>query len=191
MDETYVGGKLRDGRHGGRANKTSVVSLVERGGNVRSMVMERITSRNLRSAIREHVEVGSTVCTDDFSAYRGMPKIFTHKAVKHSAYEYARREGDFTVHTNTVEGSFSLLKRGIIGTFHQISKKYLPLYLAEFDHRYNHRATTDGERTVAALRLAEGKRLTLKPMKKGVEKKIQYRPKILQFTKRNTSTHHD
>ena len=71
------------------------------------------------------------------------------------------------VHTNTVEGYFSLLKRGVIGTFHQVSRKHLPLYVAEFDHRYNHRKTTDGERTVAALRLAEGKRLTLKPLKKG------------------------
>lgn len=189
MDETFVGGKAKPGTNKWH-NKTPVVSLVERGGNVRSMVMERITSKNLNRAIREHVEVGSTVCTDDFIAYRSMPKIFTHKAVKHGAKEYARREGDFTVHTNTVEGSFSLLKRGIIGTFHQVSKKHLPLYLAEFDHRYNHRKTTDGERTVAALRLTEGKRLTLKPLKNGVQPEIQNRPK-LEFIKRNTSTHHD
>jgi transposase-like protein len=172
MDETYVGGKLKGGKRGRGAvqNKTPVVALVERGGDVRSMVMERVTGRNLISAIREHVEVGSTVCTDDYGAYRKMPLIYTHKSVKHSRKEYARREKDLTVHTNTVEGNFSLLKRGIIGTFHQVSKKHLPLYLAEFDHRYNHRKTTDGERTVAALRLAEGKRLTLKPLKNGVNK---------------------
>jgi transposase-like protein len=136
IDETYVGGKVRDGRKGGMSNKTAVVSLVERGGDIRSIVMERVTSRNLHQAIREHVEVGSTVCTDEAMGYRKMPKIFTRKAVKHSRKEYARREGDFVVHTNTVEGSFSLLKRGVIGTFHQVSRKHLPLYMAEFDHRY-------------------------------------------------------
>jgi transposase-like protein len=168
VDETYIGGKVHgQGRGRGVANKTCVVSLVERGGKARSMVMNRVTAENLRNAIREHVEVGSTVCTDDFLVYRGMPKIFTHKPVKHSAKEYTRKEGDFTVHTNTVESKFSLLKRGIIGTFHQVSKKHLPLYLAEFDHRYNHRKVTDGERTVSALKLAEGKRLTLKPLKRG------------------------
>jgi len=74
------------------------------------------------------------------------------------------------VHTNTAESKFSLLKRGIIGTFHQVSKKHLPLYLAEFDHRFNNRKITDGERTVSALKLAEGKRLTLKPLKNGLKK---------------------
>jgi len=81
--------------------------------------------------------------------------------------EYKRKEKDLDVHTNTVESKFSLLKRGIIGTFHQVSKKHLPLYLAEFDHRFNHRKSTDGERTISALKLTEGKRLTLKPLKNG------------------------
>jgi hypothetical protein len=108
-----------------------------------------------------------SVVTDDFLGYRSMPGIFTHKAVKHSAKEYVRREKDLKVHTNTVESKFSLLKRGIVGTFHQVSKKHLPLYLAEFDHRFNHRKSTDGERTVSALKMAEGKRLTLKPLKRG------------------------
>ena len=171
MDETYIGGKISGkGTGGSTPNKTCVVSLVERGGNARSMVMDRVTARNLHSAIREHVEVGSTVCTDEFLAYRNMPKIFTHKAVKHSAKEYVRKEGEFKVHTNTAESKFSLLKRGIIGTFHQVSKKHLPLYLAEFDHRFNNRQITDGERTFAALKTAEGKRLTLKPLKSGVAK---------------------
>lgn len=125
VDETYVGGKATGrGRKAKLSNKTAVVSLVERGGNKRSFVMERVTGDNLRSAIREHVEVGSIVCTDDFFGYRSMPKIFTHKAVKHAAKEYARKEGGFTVHTNTVESTFSLLKRGVIGTFHQVSKKH-------------------------------------------------------------------
>lgn len=170
MDETYVGGKsqLRKGPHGG--NKTCVVSLVERGGKSRSMVFDRVTSENLHGAIMEHVQDGSTVVTDDYFGYRNIPRIFKHRSVKHSAKEYVRKEKDFKVHTNTVESKFSLLKRGIVGTFYQVSKKHLPLYLAEFDHRFNERKLTDGERTVSALRLAEGKRLTLKPLKRGLKK---------------------
>ena len=168
MDETYIGGKATGSKKTGRSwgsNKTCVVSLVERGGNARSLVLDRVTSKNLHGAIMEHVQDGSTVVTDDFLAYRNMPKIFTHKPVKHSAKEYLRKEKDLDVHTNTVESKFSLLKRGIVGTFHQVSKKHLPLYLAEFDHRFNHRKDTDGERTISALKCAEGKRLTLKPLK--------------------------
>jgi hypothetical protein len=100
-----------------------------------------------------------------FPAYRKIAGAHTHHAVNHSAGEYARKEGDFTVHTNTVESSFSQLKRGVIGTFHNISKKHLPLYLAEFDHRWNHRKVSDGERTVAGLVKARGKRLTYKAIK--------------------------
>jgi hypothetical protein len=110
-----------------------------------------------------------------------MPKIFTHKPIKHSRKEYARKEGDFTAHTNNAESKFSLLKRGIIGTFHQVSKKHLPLYLAEFDHRFNHRDITDGQRTIAALKTAEGKRLTLKPLKTGERpNELQFLPKMLK-----------
>jgi transposase-like protein len=174
VDETYVGGKAIGSGKVGRSvsgNKTCVLSLVERGGNSRSFVLDRITGQTLKSAIMEHVQDGSTVVTDDYFGYRGIPKIFTHKSVKHSVKEYTRREKDLNVHTNTVESKFSLLKRGIIGTFHQVSKKHLPLYLAEFDHRFNERKVSDGERTVSALKMAEGKRLTLKPLKGGLEKR--------------------
>jgi hypothetical protein len=80
--------------------------------------------------------------------------------------EYVRREKNRLVTTNGVEGFFSLLKRGVVGTFHHVSEKYLPLYLAEFDHRHNHRTVTDGERTIAALKKATGKRLTYKAPKR-------------------------
>jgi transposase-like protein len=166
MDETYIGGK-NTGRGKSRRfeNKTPVVALVERGGRVRSQVMERVTGKNLRGAIRENVLICSAVHTDDYPAYRGLGPKYTHRVVKHSAKEYARREDGQVTHTNTVEGFFGLLKRGVIGTFHQVSKKHLPLYLAEFDHRWNHRAVTDGERTVAGLMKARGKRLTYKAIK--------------------------
>ena len=127
------------------------------------------TGQTLKSAIMDHVQDGSVVVTDDYFGYRGIPKIFRHRTVKHGAKEYSRKEKDLTVHTNTVESKFSLLKRGIIGTFHAVSKKHLPLYLAEFDHRFNHRKVSDGERTVSALKMAEGKRLTLKPLKRGAK----------------------
>jgi transposase-like protein len=152
-DETYVGGKTRGhGRHF-MGNKTPVVSMVERGGRKRSLVMPRVTGKNLKQALTENVEPSATLMTDDFRGYRKAAKGFeAHHSVNHSAGEYVR--GD--VFTNTVESSFSLLKRGVIGTFHSISRKHLPLYLAEFDHRWNHRKITDGERTVAGLRRAEG-----------------------------------
>jgi transposase-like protein len=164
MDETYVGGKMSGmGRGAHQPNKTCVVSLVERGGQARSFVLDRVTAENLHRKIDEHVVEGAIVVTDDYYGYRKMPPVYDHKSIKHSAKKYVRKEGDFKVHTNTVESKFSLLKRGIVGTFHQVSKKHLPLYLAEF----NHRKDTDGERTVSALKCAEGKRLTLKPLKRG------------------------
>jgi len=168
MDETYIGGKATGSGKRGRSpdsNKTCVVSLVQRGGQARSFVLDRVTAENLHRKIDEHVMEGSVVVTDDYRGYWNMPPVYDHKSIKHSAKKYVRKEGGFKVHTNTVESKFSLLKRGITGTFHQVSKKHLPLYLAEFDHRFNHRKSTDGERTISALKLAEGKRLTLKPLK--------------------------
>ena len=153
-DETYVGGKTRGrGRHF-MGNKVPVVSLVERGGRVRSQVMRHVTGKNLKEVLKSNVEPSATIMTDDFPAYRKATKDFaSHQAVNHSAREYVRG----LAHTNSVEGFFSLLKRGVVGTFHHISEQHLPLYLAEFDHRHNTRFLTDGERTVIGLRKANGK----------------------------------
>lgn len=160
VDETYIGGKnTGKGWAANLDNKTPVVTLVERGGDARSMVMDRVTGANLKSAARENVMLCSNVYTDEHMGYVGLEPKFEHKRVKHTAKEYARREGTEVVHTNTVEGFFSLLKRGVIGSFHHVSRKHLPKYLSEFDFRYNHRKTTDGERTVAALLRTPGKRL--------------------------------
>ena len=158
-DETYVGGKVRgQGMKAAMDAKTPVFSMVERGGNKRSIVMEPVNSKNLKEAIKAHVEPGSTIHTDEHRGYLGLKKDYKHESVCHNRGEYSR--GDVT--TNGVESSFALLKRGIVGTFHQISKKHLPLYLAEFDFRWNQRKVTDGERTVAALKKSEGKRLMYK-----------------------------
>jgi transposase-like protein len=158
-DETYVGGKVKGMGRAYKGNKTAVVALVERGGRVRSRAVENVTSKTLKSVLDAHLDPSAHLMTDDFSAYRKPGKSFaSHQSVNHSAGEYVRGEA----HTNTVEGYFSLFKRGLNGTFHQIGHHYLDQYLAEFDFRYNHRTVSDGERTVAGLKKVGGKRLMLR-----------------------------
>jgi len=171
-DETYVGGKPRkpnkkqfppldpskpDPRRTGRGtDKTPVVALVERGGEVRSFRMANVTAESLGGAIRRHVAKEAHLRTDSYSSYKKVGKEYvSHEVVDHS-YEYVR--GD--AHTNTAENFFSLLKRGINGIYHHVSEAHLPRYLAEFDYRYNHRHDSDSERTRRALSMVEGKRLT-------------------------------
>jgi transposase-like protein len=159
-DETFVGGFTKgQGRGYSGNNKVPVVSLVQRGGNVRSQVMTTISASNLRKAIRENVEAASQLHTDRNPAYVNLKNEYDHRAVKHGAGEFSRREGEVLVTTSSVESYFSLLKRGVTGTFHHISPQYLPLYLAEFDHRHNCRKMTDGVRTDIGLQKAAGKRL--------------------------------
>jgi transposase-like protein len=156
-DETYVGVRAQD--TASKRRKIPVVTLLERGGRVRSQVVKNVTGKNLKDIIRKNVEICSDVNTDDYFGYRGLEPKFNHYVVKHSAKEYARHEKGKLMTTNAVEGFFSLLKRGVVGTFHHISEQHLPLYLAEFDHRHNTRFLTDGERTVLGIKKAEGKRL--------------------------------
>lgn len=159
-DETYHGGKKRGyGRHY-MGNKTPVVSLLERSGRVRSQVMDFVTGENLREALETHIDPEAVIMTDEHKAYPKAAKKFkAHHVVNHSRREYSRPGG---IHTNSVEGFFSIFKRGVMGTFHHLSRKRLPLYLAEFDHRHNTRFDTDGRRTVAGMRKAVGKRLMYK-----------------------------
>jgi transposase-like protein len=162
VDETYVGGKQYGVGRGNKDKKVPVVSLLQRGGQVRSQVMRKVTGNNLKQVIKDNVAICSDVNTDDHFGYRGLEPKFNHYVVKHSAKEYVRREKNRLVTTNGVEGFFSLLKRGVVGTFHHVSEQHLPLYLAEFDHRHNTRFMTDGERTVIGLKKAKGKRLLYK-----------------------------
>jgi transposase-like protein len=166
-DETYVGGKERNRkrqdkqkRTGRGTNKTPVVVLVERGGEARSFRMANVTGFEIKGAIRRNVARESRLMTDAFASYRGLGKEFaSHEYVSHGDGEYVR--GD--VHTNTAENYFSILKRGIDGTYHHISEAHLPRYLAEFDFRYNNRiglGVDDAERTRKALAGVVGKRLT-------------------------------
>jgi transposase-like protein len=156
VDETYVGGKAPRGT-AKYNNKSPVLAMVERGGRVRTKVLADVTAKSLQRAIVENVDRRSRIMTDEHKGYTGIGRAFEggHETVKHSAYEYVR--GD--VSTNTVEGYFSLVKRGLNGIYHSVSKKHLHRYLAEFEFRYNRREHTDGERVVEAIQAADGKRL--------------------------------
>jgi len=120
-----------------------------------------VTAKNLKAFIMENVATHAILNTDDNSAYDAVGKNFVHHdVVNHSKDEYARIEPDGRLATtNTVEGYFSLIKRGVYGTFHHISKQHLSRYLNEFDFRYNSRDTTDGERALLAINGFKGKRL--------------------------------
>jgi len=158
-DETFVGGVTKaDGKQYG-GNKVPVMALVQRGGPVRSQVMPTVNGQNLKQAVRQNVERCSQLHTDAHMGYRGLEHEFEHKSVKHSAGEFSRHEGENVITTASVESFFSLLKRGVVGTFHHVSAQHLPLYLAEFEHRHNCRKMTDGERTDRGLQKAAGKRL--------------------------------
>jgi transposase-like protein len=158
-DETYVGGKAHGKRGRGAANKTPVVSLVERGGTVRSRVVTNVTGKNVKEVLQANVSPDATLMTDAFQVYREPGKDFAaHEVVDHGKGEYARGEA----HTNTVEGFFSQLKRSLDGTHHHVSAKHLHRYVGEFDFRYNAREITDGERTVLAIQQTAGKRLQYK-----------------------------
>ncbi len=162
IDETYVGGKVKGkGIKAGRDNKAPVVTLVERGGQARSFHVEHVNSQNLKPIIKEGVHGWSQVMTDDATMYPFILKdqVASHDVVCHSRGEYVRLEGEKSIHTNTVEGFFSLLKRGVYGTFHHLSKQHLHRYLSEFDFRYNARDVSDGERTEKAIQNVVGKRL--------------------------------
>jgi len=164
VDETYVGGKPRkDGKKhksGRGTKKTPVLAIVERNGKAVSKPIGIVNSANLKSAVNEVVSRQSTIMSDDYYSYRGIGQGFEggHKTVNHSAGEYAN--GDIS--TNTVESYFSLLKRGVVGVFHHVSKKHLHRYCDEFACRWNNRDVNDGERTENVIKGIEGKSLPYK-----------------------------
>lgn len=168
-DETWVGPKEKGtgwrGTGHPQSKKRPVLALLDRErGKVRSFPMERATLENIKPIMKAHVEVGTTIQSDEASVYHFMRDEFpSHDVVTHKNKEYSRREADGRlVTTNTVEGYFSLIKRGIYGTYHHVGVPYLQQYLNEFDFRYNNRKVTDAERAELAVRACEGKRLTLR-----------------------------
>jgi len=165
VDETYVGGKPRKGdgkehKKGRGTEKIPVMVMVERNGKSASHPVANVTAKTLQSAIKEVVSRDATIMTDEWASYRGIGQSFEggHHVVNHGLGEYVNGDNS----TNTAESYFALLKRGVHGTFHHISKQHLPKYCDEFSFRWNFRKISDGERTVAAIQQAEGKRLLYK-----------------------------
>jgi transposase-like protein len=141
----------------GPSNKRAIVSLVERGGNVRSFHVAVADGETIAKIVNENIHRESRLHTDESKLYKKVGVNFkAHEKVNHSINEYAR--GDVT--TNSVEGFFSIFKRGMRGNYQHCAEKNLHRYLAEFDFRYNTRNITDGERAVLAVQGGEGKRLT-------------------------------
>jgi transposase-like protein len=169
IDETYIGGlqknKHKHKRQGGTGGtgKEIAFSLVERGGKVRSHHVPDVSGKTLRPILAEQLDAASTVMSDTGGA-RLAKDYAKHGMVNHGIGEYVRGE----VSTNTIESYFSILQRGIVGTYHHVSAEHLKRYLAEFDFRYNHRSALDIEdpaRAESALRGIVGKRLTYKQPK--------------------------
>jgi transposase-like protein len=167
-DETYVGGKPRPGTGyhapGRGTDKTPVFGMVERGGRIQREVVTDVSGENLKAAIRECVDKSAMIMTDEWPSYKGIGKDFAggHHVVNHGSGQYVCGG----VSTNTAESSFAILKRGIMGIYHSVSKKHLHRYVSEFDFRWNGRKMNDGDRTVAAVQGAQGKRLDYKTMTK-------------------------
>lgn len=159
-DETFIGGKSRN-RKNKVPPKEVAMALVEREGRVRSRHIPDVSAKTLRPILVTQIDRKTYLMTDEAPSYDGVGREFAgHGTVNHSIEEYVR--GHFW-HTNTVENYFSILKRGITGTYHHVSQKHLKRYLAEFDFRYNERSALgvdDRERAEKALKGIVGKRLT-------------------------------
>lgn len=136
-DETYVGGVKRGKGRGYKGNKSMVLGAIERGGNVRLKVDKRATRKTLHRFLKEHIEKDyDALYTDGLAAYEGIDNHDgRHQTIDHESEEWVRGQ----VHTNTIEGVFSLFKRSIVGSYHQISAKHLPAYLDEFEWRFDNR----------------------------------------------------
>lgn len=179
-DETYIGKRetpreyarprarknwkpTKSGKAGG-AQKRIVVGLVERGGKARMFHLQNATATTVREVLVRNVPRDTTLYTDESRLYTVTGEEYAaHRTVKHTAKEYARREGDVVVHTNTIENVFSVFKRGMVGVYQHCGEAHLHRYLAEFDFRYNRRTALgigDHERAEDLLRGARDKRLT-------------------------------
>ena len=167
VDETFVGGK---GEHATKSQRhTPVVALVQRDGPARVKVLATVTQKNLGQCLNECVDKSAVINTDEHPAYRQPAKQYkAHHAVNHSKYEYHRKNKDGSIATtNSAESFFSLLKRGVYGSWHHVSPEHLPKYANEFAFRWTHRKVTDGERMGEFMPMATGKRMTYRKPKVG------------------------
>lgn len=167
IDETYIGGKERN-KHiskrkkvNGYTGKTPMVGLLQRNGNMVLRVVSVATGETLKPLVRQIVSRDATIITDGFGAYSGLNKEFAgHEIVNHQKEEYVR--GNW--HTNTIEGFWSIMKRGIYGIYHSVSVKHLDNYCSEFGYRYNTRDKSSVERFEDAVLKVSGVRLTYKQL---------------------------
>jgi transposase-like protein len=150
VDETFVGGLAKNkhidkrGKGGGTggvgSGKTPIVGAVKRKGNVIARVIENVRADTLCDFVREAVSHKvSLLCTGQWKGYRKLDKGYPHATIDHSKGQYVIG----AIHTQTIEGFWSIFKRGVMGTFHKMSAKYMPLYVAEFQFRYNNRENAD------------------------------------------------
>jgi len=181
IDETYIGGKeankhqtpakikkrlgTRKNFKGRPLDKAAVLGLVQEGGNLVHQVLPSTKKSSIYPVIEKHVAKGSTMVTDEWNTYRALTKHgYEHKSVMHKLNIYVK-DG---FHTNTIEGAFSLLKRGIIGIYHSVSPKHLQRYCDEFSYRYNTRTKTEADRFGHSITQAHGRRLTYNQLIKKV-----------------------
>ncbi|MGY4537019.1 transposase-like protein [Mucilaginibacter sp. UYNi724] len=168
IDETYVGGKFKNkhvskrpansqGRSGN--GKTAVVGLLQRNGSVKTFVIKNTEAGTLQPIMLAHVSPNATVVTDAYSSYNGLSRTYNHIKVKHIENNYITIGDD---HTNSIEGFWSLLKRGIVGIYHYVSPKHLHRYCNEFGYRYNTRHNRDTTRFEDVFNNCNNVRLTYK-----------------------------
>jgi hypothetical protein len=165
-DETYIGkadGKRKRPMQGGYAHKMKVLSLVERGGNIRSKRIKDGTKLEITDILRANIDPASILHTDGAGFYKGTDAVRIHESVDHNKQYVRDGKAGRKVHTNTLEGFFSVFKRGMVGTYQHCGEQHLDRYLAEFDFRANNRAALgvdDAMRTTKVLGSINGKRLT-------------------------------
>ncbi len=172
-DETYIGNKTSlkkkraenaakgSNKGGGPSNKYTVVSLVERGGNVRSFHIDKANKAQVREILVRNIKRSSTLVTDESRLYTQTGEEFTrHLTVNHNRGEYVRQYDNVKAYTNTLEGYYSIFKRGMRGIYQHCGEQHLQRYVTEFDFRYNNRNINDNERRDKALEGIAGKRLT-------------------------------
>jgi transposase-like protein len=161
VDETFVGGKPRMfGKRGFPHDKGIAFGAVQRNGEARIQTIKDTKGKTLKSAVRENVSPDSIVMTDNYKGYNGLDKEYKeHDVISHSTHQYVNG----IIHTNTIEGFWSLLKRGIVGIYHHVSKEHLHRYCEEFEYRYNSRKLNDSARFGLLLSTCNG-RLTYKDL---------------------------
>lgn len=167
VDETYWGniGKKPQGARGW-AHKMKIVSMVDREGDKRSFHLPALSSKIVRPLLLKNIDPRTRIMTDEAGIYHKVHlDFFSHESVNHRTGEYVR--GDVT--TNTVEGSFSLVKRSLYGTFHQVSEKHLHRYLAELDFKWNTRKMSDSQRMKKALKGIEDRSLSRFSLTRGLD----------------------